>query len=128
MKGEYRFLRAHHGRMGFAKVVLRASSAKAWSIEFGRSADKAVAVHGDSLREGIMLAAHEYEKLGGACHRVEVESLVDSVADTSPDVVRCAAAVAAWKALGRNESEVVVVHGRHGWEVSFVPALGGESE
>jgi hypothetical protein len=65
------------------------------------------------------MASSEHARLGGEPHRIKVESLLETVVDTSSDVVRCAAAVAAWKSLGRDESDAVISYGSNGWEVGF---------
>lgn len=120
MKAEYRFLRTRNGITRFARVAVLAESAEAWSVELGRSLGEVAGLYGDALQEGIMTAAKEYEKIGGRCHRMVAESLVETASDTSPDAVRCAAAVAAWKSFGRDESEAVVSFGSNGWKVEFV--------
>ncbi|APR80765.1 Hypothetical protein A7982_06112 [Minicystis rosea] len=70
------------------------------------------------------MAATTHEGLGGGAHRMTVDLLVETIVDTTPDAVLCAAAAAAWTSLGRDVSDVVFAAGVNGWEVTFVmPAV-----
>lgn len=126
MKSEYRFLRTQSGATSFARVTLSASPASEWCIEFDRVMP-IVPAYLDALRDGIAIAVREYERLGGVPHRIEVDALQETPADTSPDAVRCAATVATWKAFGREESRIVISYQTDHWETSFVAIATDES-
>ena len=119
MRSDFRFLRTRNGVTRFAAVTLTANDAEVWSVGIDASMADAVDRHGDPLRDGVLIAAKAHERLGGRRHSVVIEALEETVVDTSPDAVRCAAAMAAWKSFGRDESNAHISYGPNGWEIHF---------
>lgn len=126
MRGHYKLLRVGNGTMRAAQVSLVAEPSDTWSIDIPPSVEQVVRLYGDALSEGIMLAAKHHESLGGRQHRFTVESLVRTAADTLADAVRCAGAVAAWKALGHDEGDITMEFRGGVLELSFPPRPGSQ--
>ena len=119
MTGEYRFLRTRSGVTAFASVALASQPSTAWDIAWSESAAQLKRVYESAVEAGVRLAAHEHRRRGGKPESVTVVRLVETAADTKPDAVACAAAMAAWKAWGGSESEAKIVFDAGRWQVVF---------
>ena len=58
--------------------------------------------------------------LGGSPCEVCIEALVETDVDTTVDAIECAAAIAAWLALGHAESDAVLEFADGKWSARFV--------
>lgn len=121
MTGEHRFLRTRNGITVFARVRLTSRLGEHWttivSPELGRLRD----IYEPALRAGIDLAADAHMQRGVQPQVVEVVDLGHSFVDTTLDAVKCAAALAAWKAWGHLESEATIVFADGEWSIMFQP-------
>lgn len=119
MRSHYRFMRTREGITRFAMVTVHAQVSSSWEIVLDPSLGRLMDAQADAVRKGISAAANEYEKHGGKPHRVFVESIVETAADSSIDAIFCAAAVAAWKCLGGEEAEALISFADDKWHVTF---------
>lgn len=119
MKGESRFFRTRGGLVAYAQVAVFSEPAAASTIEWPAKLETMKRVWGQDVERGIQLAAAAREKRGGGCHRIHVEQVVDIPADTKPDAMTCAAAIAAWKSWGGSEDDLSVTHDDGTWRVQF---------
>ena len=124
MIGSYRLMRATGDGMFFAFVAVEAEPGATWSV--GRSglrqnkdAYPYTGFYDAEFEKGVMLAANKHEQLGGEPHRIEIVEFRWSNVDTRNDVVRCAMAVATWKALGYGEEAANVEYENGEWRVTF---------
>lgn len=120
MRGDYRFMKSRNGILGFAAVSVESEPSTRWDIRWSDEADLQALRHvfGAAVEEGVRLAAVDHEKAGGAPQRVEILALGHNPADTRPDAVRCAAAVAAWKPWGHDDATARFQHEAE-WAVTF---------
>lgn len=119
MIGEYRFLRTRDGITRFAKVTVEAEPGDEWKTSFDDSLGDLAGRYGDVINEGICLAQERQTRLLGQRYHVQILSVVESLVDTSMDAVRCAAAAAAWKSFGHDESEISISFREGQWIVSL---------
>lgn len=122
MKAEFRFLRTRDGASRFTGAIVSAERAEDWCVV----ADAPSAVSGASYRaesrRGLERAAVEGARRGVPPHRVRLEDLQEAAVDSAPDAVECATLVAAWKALGGREDEVVLAWEAGRWLARFADA------
>lgn len=140
MMGHYRFLHTR-GRSYFARVWVEASAVNGTvevvdtlpdpvNAEVGefnrRTAPTWVAAALDGIRQTATYARQAC-LLGVGC-RGELTKLVGSVLDTRDDVVRCAAALAAWDGLGLPGPASEVEFDGQNWRVQFPARVPGPVE
>ncbi len=132
MNGDYRFLRVKAGVSHFAHVGVEMTpggtarevvddtprSVNRDSGEANRpSAPSWVSAALDGMREVLDAAARA--GVGPAGYRAALVKLVGTAADTRDDVVRCAAGLATWQALGSPEPVPEAVYSDDAWSLHF---------
>ena len=121
MHAKHKFFKTRNGITSFAVVSVRSEVCPAWSTTWAPTAVPFQQVYSDAVKLGVQRAAEEHEKRGGAPHLIEVISIEDAPSDARLDAVTCAAAVAAWKSLGRAENDIYIdVDDEGRWRVTFV--------
>lgn len=120
MNGEYRFLRSHGSTTRYALVRLTSEPASEWQTTIAPLPSRQAERYGDAMRGGVELAMAEFKSRGGQPQRVHIEYLEESIVDTTPDAVTCAAALAAWKAWGLAESSTQLEFSVDMWSIRFV--------
>jgi hypothetical protein len=128
---EYRLLRTHDGCTSFAKVVVDAQPSSTWTITWDRftyndASDPYNGYYNIALEAGASIAVREHELQGGEPKRIEILALYANPVDTREDAVRCATALATWKALGHSESDANVTFEEGEWHITF-RQVNGES-
>lgn len=115
MRSDYKFIR--HGRRisAYARVVLESTPAAESAVVWAPELSGYRKIYGVQVEEGIRAAL----TAAGGAWLVTVELIHDAPADTMPDHVRCAAALAAWTSFGHSDSEVLVEERGETWSVSF---------
>lgn len=124
MRGEYKFVRTRGGVLGFAIVTLESEPSVTWRVVW-HDEDQLTALRapfGSAVESGIKAAAEAHERSGGVPQRVEILAIGHNPADTRPDAVSCAAAIAAWKAWGHDPAQAQVEY-TDGWKVAFAPPV-----
>lgn len=124
---EHKFFRVKHGIASFAVVGVSSHPSAAHTISWSESASGLRSAYGSAVEKGVRIAATEHERRNGPPHAVEIISIADAPADTKPDAVTCAAALAAWKSWGHAEAEAVVVFEDGEWRVTFTD-LGSSTQ
>lgn len=124
MVTKHLFLRWQSGIASVAEVAVELQPSNSWAVTWDADSSlvRGRSFFGDAVEEGIQIAAREFERGGGKPHYVKVVELVDWPADTRKDAVRCAAALATWKALGGSESDASVVFEQGEWKITFGPS------
>gem|GEM_PF-5769743 len=157
MIAEYRFLRTRNGAARppgtaeggeetartnaptwFAHVTIVSAEASAWSSTRSDAVEELEPVYGHAIQRGLALAMAEQKRRNGPSFAITVTRLVETVVDTSADVVECAVAVAArppgtaeggeetarkdgatWKSFGNEGREVSLDFQDGRWMASF---------
>lgn len=114
----HRFLHTYDGVTSFAIVGVALQPSPAWSVQWNDSVPR-YNEFDTAVEEGVRNAAREHERQEGEPHIVQIMELVETLADTRADAVRCAAAIATWKALGHSESDANVLFEGGQWQVTF---------
>ena len=122
MKADFKFVRYHDGVTSFAWVTVVVEKAPTISVVWTATAVAVQSYYGDPIESGINDALMAHTKAGGTPVCVQIVSLVQAPADTRPDAVRCSAALATWKALGRDAALVRVERVAGEWIASFSAA------
>ncbi|MDQ5824660.1 MAG: hypothetical protein M3441_10695 [Chloroflexota bacterium] len=124
MNGEYRFLRTRDGVTSFASVTVELQPSSIYSVTsdnliYNDSEELYNGFYNTALAEGVEIAARAHEQRGGEPQHVEIVKLHATLIDSRADAVRCATALATWKALGHSEDEVNVLFANGEWRVEF---------
>jgi len=134
-KGEYRFLLTKAGRTRFARVEVMITLGGDTLEVTNNLPDKADPRSGamargfdplweeaalEGIREALDRTGHEGTP-GAGCHAA-LTGLVGALVDTTPDAVRCAAGLAAWRALGLDGPEPEPTFDGRLWSLHF-PAV-----
>jgi hypothetical protein len=120
MKAHYRFMHTHDTVTWFARVGVTSEPASDWTVTFGPEVDPhAVRDFGTALEDGVRAAIVAADARGGTPHALVIDEVAWTLADTSPEVAGCAAAIATWRSLGRPEAEAVVENVGGRWRVRF---------
>jgi hypothetical protein len=122
MRGEHKFVRTRGGILGFALVTLESEPSVTWQVVWHDEQELTAlrAPFESAVDSGIKIAAAAHELRGGAPQRVEILAIGHNPADTRPDAVTCAAAIAAWKSWGQDPAQAQVEY-LDGWTVAFGP-------
>jgi hypothetical protein len=114
------FRRTRDGVTSFARVTVSTRENVAWTVDWSDDARPLRDVYGAEMEAAIEKAASALRARGGAPSAVRIDAIVETLADTKPDAVACAAAIAAWKAWYCDESKAIVeVDGAGKWSVTF---------
>lgn len=116
-----------NGVTSFAVVEVSSRPSDERMIVWGAATSHLKEMYDTAVDQGVEVAAQEHERRGGQPQRVEVVSLTDNPADTRPDAVACAAAIAAWKSWGHPEGDASVVFEEGAWKVAFLRRLDTDS-
>lgn len=128
MRGEHRFRRVRGGRIAYANVGVSSQPDAVWRIqwapelEFYRHNEL-----GAAMEAGVRLAARAHEARGGRLQCVKLVSFGFMPADTLPDAVECAAALASWQAWGHPETDARVDFLEEKWKVVFLPGIDDQN-
>jgi len=117
LDSEYKMLRTKGGKTAFAIVGVTAHEGQ--GIRWHESLSIVRRLYETPVETGIERALREHMERGGPNRSIEVTKLVESPSDTKEDAVRCASALATWKALGHLESESRIVFQGENWDVLF---------
>jgi hypothetical protein len=125
--GRYRFLKTRGGITGFASVTVESTPAPELTVSWDpRIAPNLYRDYGTAAREGVTAAFRAHQKRGGLPQQVQISELLETVVDTRPDAVRCAAGIAAWKSWGWPESDVTILNQEGEWTAAFKDESSGE--
>ena len=138
MRGRCRFLRTTRGRSYFAQVALEIHPGGGTVAVVDALPDQVNADEGEVNRVtaptwvaaalgGIQASlghARQAGVLSAGC-RAALTELVGSPVDTREDVVRCAAGLAVWDALGSTEPAPEVEFNGQGWVLVFPAGIPG---
>jgi hypothetical protein len=137
MNASFRFLRCKDGKTYFARVGLDVCpNGNGITVEDALP-PKADADAGEvnantaptwvaAARDGIRTAVEHARDRGlvpGGCH-VRLTELVGTLVDTREDVIRCAAALAAWQAIGAPEPGPDTAFNGVAWTLLFPASVG----
>lgn len=102
----FKFFKTKRGVSAFAAITLEPQAGSSEVVEWVPSVILFEAIYGEAVTSGIRdaLAWHSLE--GGTPTAFKVFEFTELLVDTKPDAVRCAATMAAWKALGHEESGI----------------------
>jgi len=119
MIGTYRFLRTRNGVTAFARVELEATPDEQWTLEWSPAARELRAEYEEDVWAGVESARSAHESRGGGPARMVVLRVIESPVDTTSDAMTCAAAKAAWAALGQDQNRARLRHDGVRWIVDF---------
>ncbi|MCW1922922.1 hypothetical protein OKA05_10195 [Luteolibacter arcticus] len=95
------------GKGRFAGVTIRAEAGEFDGVHWAPEVSHfARAQYAGDVVAGIADARRWHLAKGGTDASIEVSQIEEILSDTTPDAVRLAATVAAWKALGNSEAEL----------------------
>jgi hypothetical protein len=102
----FKFFKHKGGISAFAAITLEPQAGVAEGVDWMPAVKSFEPIYGEAVVSGIRdaLAWHTLE--GGTTTGFLVLELEELLVDTKPDAVRCAATMAAWKALGHEESGI----------------------
>ena len=107
MKATYKFFKYKAGISSFAVVGLETVSSSETGVVWSTKLVEYERTYSDAVAEGVAAAMKHHITRGGAPSSFIVTEFTELIVDTKEDAVCCAATVAAWKALGHDESEIV---------------------
>ena len=102
----FKFIRHKGGFGAFAEITLEKQAGLREGVEWMSAVKSFEAIYGEAVASGIRDALAWLLLEGGATTAFKVLGLEVLLVDTKPDAVRCAATMAAWKALGHDESGI----------------------
>lgn len=102
--------------MWFARAHVAAEPADAWAFDI---ADADAQPRHAAIARGLRLTAAAHTGRGGAPAHLTLERLAWTMVDTNDDAAECAAAVAAWLALGHAEATAPIAYTDGTWRVTF---------
>ena len=125
MPSQYGFLRTHGGITYFARVAVESQLSSTWTVTWNKmiyndSSHPYNGYYDTALETGVAVAVREHEQRGGVPQQVEIVELLANPVDTPAHAVRCATALATWKALGHSESDMYVVFEEEEWRIKFL--------
>src|SRR5262245_1386139 len=112
-------MKTRNGITAFAAVELTSQDSDKWAVCWGDAATQLRPVYGSAVDGGIQLARNAHEERGGVPQQITIVSLSETTSDTRADAMRCATAIALWKAWGYSESEVTAAFVDGEWRVRF---------
>ncbi len=113
---EYRFLQTRDGITRFAKATVFSTECQTWGVTL---VEETSTFHRKAVYDGVYLAIAEQSQRNGTRYAVVVTSIVETAADTSPDAVECAVAIATWMSFGREARDLSVRFEQGRWNVLF---------
>lgn len=120
MISHYTFRRTYSGVTSFARVTVSTQDGTPWRVDWSDEAQPRRRTYGIEAEAAIEQAASALRALGGVPVAIRIDAIVETLADTKPDAVACAAAIAAWKAWQCDESNASVERASNGrWIVTF---------
>jgi hypothetical protein len=102
----FKFFKHKNGISAFAAITIELISGAEDSIEWAPMAQAQKKSYGEAVLNGIRDAVAWHVLRGGVATGFKVLEIEELLVDTKPDAVRCAATMAAWKALGHAETDV----------------------
>ena len=109
MQSSYKFFKHRNGISAFAEVAISSEPSSDFHVGWADDLVREEQDYRNAVREGVAQAARWHTDLGGEHASFTICRLVELRVDTKEDAVLCAAAMAAWKALGHPESEIEFV-------------------
>ena len=106
----FKFFKYVNSISSFAAISLELAEGYPGAIFWADEIAALESVYGGSVRLGIKDALRWHAASGGQSTAFRVLDFTELLVDTKPDAARCAATVAAWKALGHNEAEIGFEH------------------
>jgi len=106
MSAFYKFLKHKNGITSFAAIGLELLPLSEHRVSWPSDLMMYEQLYADAVAEGINFAMQHHLSLEGKPASFLVSEFQELPVDTKFDAVRCAASVAAWKALGHEEDEV----------------------
>ena len=103
----FKFCKQRGGLGAYAVVSVETIAGSAGFVEWAAAAELFEKFYGVAVRQGIRDALDWHEAGGGTGSAFRVLEIQEFLVDTKPDAVRCAATMAAWKALGHEEAQIV---------------------
>jgi len=102
----FKFFRHQGGISAFAAITLEPQVGSREGVEWMSEVKSFEPIYGEAVATGIRDALDWHTLEGGATMAFRVLEFEELLVDTKPDAVRCAATMAAWKALGHEESGI----------------------
>ena len=119
MKATYKFFKYKAGISSFAVVGLEAVSSSKTGVVWLPELVEYERTYSNAVAGGVAAAMKHHMTRGGAPSSFIVTEFTELIVDTKEDAVCCAATVAAWKALGHDESEIVFEFDGH-WKAKVL--------
>jgi hypothetical protein len=104
MRATHKFFKHKNGKSAFAVVGIEAVPADEVTITWSPELAFAEKEYSPAVTEGINKAIRWHSERGGGLSTFTITEFTELYVDTKPDAVSCAAAAAAWKALGHDET------------------------
>ncbi|HEY1110065.1 MAG TPA: hypothetical protein VGE76_15550 [Opitutaceae bacterium] len=114
---EFTFLRVMNGTTYFSRVTVAPGTVA--GVLIGTPDTSVPAAWLDAARAGAESASAKHIELGGTQTGLIIDQVIGTEVDTTENAVEIAAYCAAWKALGRHESQLVVAFNGE-WRVSYI--------
>lgn len=102
----FKFFRHKGGTSAFAAITLEPHAGLDGGVEWMSGVKSFEPLYGEAVASGVRDALAWHTQEGGDVIAFVVIALEELLVDTKPDAVRCAATMAAWKALGHDESGI----------------------
>jgi hypothetical protein len=106
MKASFKFFNHKNGISAFAEIGVESTLSAEFSVKWADDLAHYERNYGDAVREGIIQALRWHVDAGSGSAAFTISQFIELVVDTKADAVRCAATVAAWKALGHSETDL----------------------
>jgi len=102
----FKFFKHNDGISAFAAIAVEPITGVRDPIEWGPKVKARQMIYGDAVSDGIRDALDWHLREGGVATAFRILEIEELLVDTKPDAVRCAATMAAWKALGHDETAI----------------------
>ncbi len=102
----FKFFKHKGGLSAFAAITLEQQAGSEGGVEWMSQIKSFEPTYGEAVASGVRDAIAWHTQEGGTSTAFLVLEFEELLVDTKPDAVRCAATMAAWKALGHDESSI----------------------
>lgn len=102
----FKFFRHKGGISAFAAITLEPQAGSDRGVEWMSGVKSFEPIYGEAVASGVRDALAWHTQEGGTSTSFLALELEELLVDTKPHAVRCAATMAAWKALGHDESGI----------------------
>jgi hypothetical protein len=118
MQGSHTFRQVKNSVGNFAHVSLLCHPGKEYAVHWSADENESKVIHSLALLQGIEDSYRKHLAEGGAPSAFTIEEVQELPVDTTADAMRCAAAMATWRALGHGEHSAKIIHDAE-WRVAY---------